>query len=459
MKRIVITVAALLALYPASPSLAQVPTTMSYQGVLSDGTGSLVPDGNYDLTFLLYKVGSGTPVWSELHVGVPIAKGSFSVVLGADPSTPVPLNLPFDEPYFLAVSVNGGPELSPAIPLAASPYSLMAKSLYLPFSATISTSSPALEIVNAGSGRVIEARTTSTEADVYAIRGEVSSLTPGAVACAVRGDCRSTTSQGIAVRGRHEGSGIAVYGEALTGGHGVLGISNNGIGVLGSSQENTGVYGQSNSGIGVRAQCESNVGLYATSESYVAVYGSTTTGYAGFFQGDVVVNGSLQVSGAKNFKIDHPLDPQGKTLSHTCVESAEVTNLYTGNAVLDVKGEAWVTMPAWFEALNCDFRYQLTPIGAPAAGLFIAEKMNRNRFRIAGGAPGLEVSWQVTGIRHDPSALANPVAVEAPKPAKDRGRYLDPQAFGQPKEKAIGWVQRDPKSERAIEELARAEDR
>jgi len=99
--------------------------------------------------------------------------------------------------------------------------------------------------------------------------------------------------------------------------------------------------------------------------------------------------------------------------------------------VLDANGEATVTMPNWFEALNKDFRYQLTAMGKPSPGLYIAEEMNGNRFRIAGGAPGGKVSWQVTGIRHDPYAKENPIVVEEQKPASEQGTYLYPKGYGQ----------------------------
>ncbi|RME00763.1 MAG: hypothetical protein D6814_02920, partial [Calditrichaeota bacterium] len=132
------------------------------------------------------------------------------------------------------------------------------------------------------------------------------------------------------------------------------------------------------------------------------------------------VNGNLDISGimaaqTKQFKIDHPLDPEHKYLTHTSVESPEMKNVYDGVATLDGNGEAVVTMPDWFEALNGDFRYQLTAIGAPAPGLFIAQEIRGNRFRIAGGQPGMKVSWQVTGIRHDEWARKNRQPIEGYK--------------------------------------------
>jgi hypothetical protein len=42
------------------------------------------------------------------------------------------------------------------------------------------------------------------------------------------------------------------------------------------------------------------------------------------------------------------------------------------------------------------------------------------------------VSWQVTGIRHDPYAEQHRLPVEEQKSAKERGKYLYPKEYGQP---------------------------
>jgi hypothetical protein len=114
-------------------------------------------------------------------------------------------------------------------------------------------------------------------------------------------------------------------------------------------------------------------------------------------------------------------------------------NIYNGNVVLDNNGEAVIALPEWFEALNKDFRYQLTCIGG-FAPVYIAEEITHNRFKIAGGTPGLKVSWQVTGIRHDPYAEKHRIPVEQEKRGIARGRYLHPEAYGQPPEKSIASV-------------------
>ncbi len=83
----------------------------------------------------------------------------------------------------------------------------------------------------------------------------------------------------------------------------------------------------------------------------------------------------------KQFKIDHPLDPANKYLSHASVESSDMKNIYDGVVTLDSNGAATVTLPDWFEALNQDFRYQLTAIGAPGPDLYIATEVRATALR------------------------------------------------------------------------------
>jgi hypothetical protein len=84
-----------------------------------------------------------------------------------------------------------------------------------------------------------------------------------------------------------------------------------------------------------------------------------------FSDGSTAFAGSVSKASG-TFKIDDPIDPANKYLSHSFVESPDMMNIYNGTVVLDAKGEATVTMPDWFDALNQDFRYQLTSIVAPA---------------------------------------------------------------------------------------------
>jgi hypothetical protein len=151
MKRLVLAFT-LLASLAALPALATVPSTMSYQGVLTDAGGNLLPDGPYSLTFKIYTVPvAGAPIWTEVDAGVPVSKGGFSVVLGNGTSLS---GLAFDVKYYLGITVGGGPELSPRVELAASPYGM---SLRLPFSGNESSAGPVLSIHNGGAGPAISA--------------------------------------------------------------------------------------------------------------------------------------------------------------------------------------------------------------------------------------------------------------------------------------------------------------
>jgi hypothetical protein len=272
----------------------------------------------------------------------------------------------------------------------------------------------------------------------------------------------SGTTSGVYGRSDSDnGNGVYGFTTATTGyGYGVLGVSNSdlGLGVFGLSEATSGysvgLWGESKStdgsgavGLALATSGEAfgvegvtysteGVGLWgyadATTGVTVGVYGGvvSTSGYAGYFDGDVQVVGTLSKS-AGSFKIDHPLDPENKYLYHSFVESPDMKNIYDGVVVLDENGTARVQLPDWFEALNQDFRYQLTPIGSWAP-LYIAQEIHDNAFQIAGGDPGMKVAWMVTGIRHDPYAEDNRIPVEEEKEGQSQGTYLYPQGYGQP---------------------------
>ena len=233
-------------------------------------------------------------------------------------------------------------------------------------------------------------------------------------------------------------SGTAIYahGTATTGGaYAVLAVDDrpSGCAVCGVAMHTTGV----NIGIQGLTYSPSGYGVYGAGyNTSTAVYGwnLNTAGYAGYFAGDVHVNGTLTKS-AGAFRIDHPLDPANSYLNHSFVESPDMKDLYDGVVTLDDSGQAWVQLPDWFEALNQDFRYQLTPIGQ-FAPVFVSQEIQDNRFQIAGGSAGMRVSWLVTGIRHDAYAEAHRIPVEEDKPAGERGTYLYPELYGQPAELA-----------------------
>jgi hypothetical protein len=127
-------------------------------------------------------------------------------------------------------------------------------------------------------------------------------------------------------------------------------------------------------------------------------------------------------------------------------------NIYNGNVVTDENGFAEIILPEWFEALNKDFRYQLTVIGRFAQAI-VEEEIHDNRFTIRTNFGYVKVSWQVTGIRKDPWAEAHRIPVEEVKPPEEQGTYLNPKEWGQPEEKGRDY----PRLQKMREELAKHE--
>jgi hypothetical protein len=122
MKKILITMTAL-AMLLSLGAAAQIPKTLNYQGVLTDGSEVAVPDGSYNLTFAIYDVPSGgTALWTEAQPVV-VNKGIFSAILGLGTA----LDLDFGDTYYLGISVEGNPELAPRVLLTASAYAMSSR--------------------------------------------------------------------------------------------------------------------------------------------------------------------------------------------------------------------------------------------------------------------------------------------------------------------------------------------
>jgi hypothetical protein len=85
---------------------------INYQGRLTDN--DVVINGNRQITFKIYdSMVGGAVLWEETHVSVAIFEGLFNVRLGSI----TPINLSFDRPFWLAIQVGSGDELTPRISL------------------------------------------------------------------------------------------------------------------------------------------------------------------------------------------------------------------------------------------------------------------------------------------------------------------------------------------------------
>jgi hypothetical protein len=278
------------------------------------------------------------------------------------------------------------------------------------------------------------------------------------------------TPDGVAGFGGSSGAG-----NFSTGGNGVVGYGGNatdtagtdtfgGFGVVGhggtgnpSYSGSTGGYGAEfyggDSGGGAGGFGGDGVVSYGGSPNGIGLYvysaDQTTANTAAVFIGAVDIYGNLYKSGGA-FKIDHPVDPENKYLVHSFVDSPDMKNVYDGTVVTDGSGYATVAMPEYFEALNRDFRYQLTVVGPQFAQAIVASEMVKNHFTIRTDHPGVKVSWQVTGIRQDAFANAHRIQVEAEKAPADRGHYLYPELVGAPQTARIGYMAPAPGGEQVV---------
>jgi len=416
---------------------AQAPSSMVYQGRLAD------PDGNpisteTNVVFFIYEAAEAfdgeVPLWAEEMAITPDANGVFTVELG--------LLEPLDQGVFngvvryLGIKAGEDAEMTPRQVLSSAPYAINAN----------------VPAVLSGA-RYFEGGPVRFFGDMMTVYSNGIRI----------GDTQSPTSYdnlriqrdyntadyhyGIYSRLENESTG-AMYGcigyvvhdADVTGGgaYGLYGYAaSDGSYRYGTYSSATSTTSGLSTGTSYGIRTSANYG--ATAYGIYASASGASTNYAGYFSGNVYVTGSV-TKASGTFKIDHPLDPENKYLQHSFVESPDMMNIYNGNVKTDANGYAAVTLPDYFDALNKDFRYQLTVIGDFAQAI-IAEEINENQFAIRTDKPNIKVSWQVTGIRKDAYAEANRIQVEVDKPVQEKGLYLHPEAFSLPPEMQIHYQQ------------------
>ncbi|MFC1681136.1 hypothetical protein ACFL1S_05010 [Pseudomonadota bacterium] len=113
----------------AGSACAFAPTTMTYQGRLTDNSGVPI-NTSVNMVFSLYTQSSGgTAIWTESHTGVSVSGGVFQVILGSQ-GTPLDRS-DFSGPLYLGIAVGGDAEMTPRLPLASSGYSLASSNVTL----------------------------------------------------------------------------------------------------------------------------------------------------------------------------------------------------------------------------------------------------------------------------------------------------------------------------------------
>jgi hypothetical protein len=262
----------------------------------------------------------------------------------------------------------------------------------------------------------------------------------------------NTTSEYSGITVAHMGTGTAGAGRTKS----AISASNNSADPTISvnndgTEEGTGVQvfvtPNSNDPIGVYSQSAGAVDGYGIGVEgrggWYGIRGVQTGGIAGWAQYGVYSTGDSGASGAKTFLIDHPLDPANKALRHYSIESNEITNMYRGIIKLDATGKATVNLPNYFNAANTNPSYQLTAIGTPEQP-YVLREVNNNQFAIA-GKPNTKVSWTIYAKRNDPTIKyfdksgKNYDQTEVEKPAKMRGKYFTPEAYGKPSSMSVHY--------------------
>ncbi len=282
--------------------------------------------------------------------------------------------------------------------------------------------------------------------------------TSGASAAAVWGEGSGATSFGVY---GNSASLAGVFGNS-TSGVGVRGHTASNVAVLASADAAaTAIDAETVSGYGVYTHSSGTTGVNRTilsrndSSAGIAIHGwaaaTSGTSYGVYGQCDspngwaVFASGDMGATGLKPFVIDHPLDPENKTLKHFAAEGPEPQNIYNGIATTDAQGNAWASLPDYFEEINRDFRYQLTVIddGADFVIAKVASEVQANRFLIRTSRPNVKVSWEVKGIRNDPGVRMRGFRAEEDKPDAQRGKYLVPEAYGLPKSRGFTFTTGD----------------
>lgn len=458
-------------------SIAQ-PQKFNYQGIARQANGTAIASQNIGMRIsILNGSASGTPVYVETHSATTNQFGLYNVAIGGGSvvsGTMAGINWGTGDKYIkVEMDPAGGSSYTDlgAAQLLSVPYALYSATGVPgpqgpagPTGATGATGPAGSANISGTTNYLVKftAATTGGNSGVIETNGRlgVGNTAPDAK-LHVSGSYDDTVTLGGVVFG-HNGL-VAQNSSSSTTlvARGIVGYSGN------SSQENHGLFAFANGG-----STAYNVGAFtygvssatSTGNSYgtygyasggatnFGIYGNATgTGFAGYFAGNLTATGTMSKGGG-SFKIDHPLDPENKYLYHSFVESPDMMNIYNGNITTDGTGTAEVSLPTYFEALNKDFRYQLTVIGSFAQAM-VAEKVQGNRFVIKTNQPNVEVSWQVTGIRIDKFAEANRIPNEVEKEEQNKGYYLHAKEFGKPVEKSIDYLNMPP----SARELMKAE--
>jgi hypothetical protein len=167
--------------------------------------------------------------------------------------------------------------------------------------------------------------------------------------------------------------------------------------------------------------------------------------FATFFQWAIdlyaptTIHGTFTATGAKNFRIVHPLD-NTKYLTHSCIEGPETVVFYRGEGQTDANAIATITLPDYFEALTRPEKrtVQLTEIfedDETELGKLAASRVLDGKFKVRSEYANQKFYWEVKAVRADIDELA----VETDIPVDDSWHpdYEAPEQTPAPEQEEI----------------------
>lgn len=236
-------------LFFAYESAAQAPYFFNYQGVARNSVGNALVNKKIGLRLTIRDGGAlGIPVYTETRQVTTNNFGLFNVQVGGAGATNVAGGISSTiwnvGTKWMQVEIDpeGGTTFKDVgnTQLISVPYSLYSNltgDIVLPFVKSQNEEVPLFKLTNTGnnaSSLAYEGLSNSTANNATAIRGIMTSISPGSFSAGVSGRNNGTGVNGFGVYGYQNGTGSGVYGETP-----------GGIGVYGSSQTGIGVYGQS----------------------------------------------------------------------------------------------------------------------------------------------------------------------------------------------------------------------
>lgn len=443
----------------ASPAI---PQKMNYQGKLLDSMGNPL-SGDFAMVFSIWDAESGgTQKWLEKRDGTPnpkvtVTNGLFNVELGAYNA----INLDFTQPYWLQIMVEGE-LLTPRQSIVSSGYTYNAvrvkddptyfvEPTATPDSASLAGNlkleatgiSPEKGIIKVGNTRFIHNYPEAKNIFIGLNAGNLTSQ-PGDGQnvgigtnvlqnvyttfwnTAVGSETLKNLSEGAgynvalgfrALQNLETGSGnVAIGGDAginLKGnssGNIIIGpkagpaterVMSDRLYIHNDTTDEPLIYGDFRS---ESKQVKIN-GKFITTDNtdiqgILKVNGDFVAQANAYVQSDLTVYGNLNVSGSKNFKINHPTKP-GYKLVHACIEGPEAAVFYRGQAKLK-NGQTEIVLPDYFEALTRkDSRtVQLTAKGKRPFTLSATEIVD-GKFKVYGTKANGEFFWEVKAVRQD----------------------------------------------------------